>query len=50
MDNILVENFSRIVKRLLSEENKDLLLGEISEDLEQYIADIKNLVDSGSVT
>lgn len=50
MDNLLVDNFSRIVRRLLSEENKDKLLGEISEDLEQYIADIKNMVDSGTIT
>ena len=50
MDNLLIDNFSRIVGRLLSEENKDKLLGEISEDLEQYIADIKNMVDSGTIT
>lgn len=50
MDNLLIDNFSRIVGRLLSEENKDKLLGEISEDLEQYIADIKNMVDAGTIT
>lgn len=50
MDNLLVNNFSRIVRRLLSEENKDKLLGEISDDLEQYIADIKNMVDAGTIT
>ena len=50
MDSLLVNNFSRIVRRLLSEENKDKLLGEISEDLEQYIADIKNMVDAGTIT
>ena len=50
MDNLLVNNFSRIVRRLLSEENKDMLLGEISEELEQYIADIKNMVDAGTIT
>tara|TARA_R110000772_G_scaffold96542_1_gene195290 strand:- start:2075 stop:2686 length:612 start_codon:yes stop_codon:yes gene_type:complete len=50
MDTLLIDNFSRIVGRLLSEENKDKLLGEISEDLEQYIADIKNMVDSGTIT
>ena len=50
MDSLLVNNFSRIVRRLLSEENKDKLLGEISEELEQYIADIKNMVDSGTIT
>jgi len=50
MDTLLVDNFSRIVGRLLSEENKDKLLGEISEDLDQYIGDIKNMVDSGTVT
>lgn len=50
MDNLLIDNFSRIVRRLLSEENKDKLLGEISEDLEQYIADIKNMVDAGTIT
>jgi hypothetical protein len=36
--------------KLLSEENKDKLLGEISDELEQYIAEIKNMVDSGSIT
>lgn len=50
MDNLLVNNFSRIVRRLLSEENKDKLLGEISEELEQYIADIKNMVDAGTIS
>jgi hypothetical protein len=50
MDPILIGNFSLIVSRLLSEENKDKLLGEISEDLEQYVADIKNMVDSGTIT
>ena len=50
MDYLLIDNFSRIVRRLLSEENKDKLLGEISEELEQYITDIKNMVDSGTIT
>jgi len=50
MDPLLIDNFSRIVRRLLSEENKDKLLGEISEELEQYVADIKNMVDSGTIT
>ena len=50
MDPLLIDNFSRIVKRLLSEENKDKLLGEISEELEKYITDIKNMVDSGTIT
>jgi len=50
MDSILVDNFSRIVRRLLSEENKDKLLGEISDELEQYVADIKNMVDAGTIT
>lgn len=50
MDSAFIGNFSQIVRRLLSEENKDKLLGEISEDLEQYIVDIKNLVDSGVIT
>lgn len=50
MDSLLVENFSRMMRKLLSEENKDKLLGEISDELEQYIAEIKNMVDSGSIT
>ena len=50
MDSLLVENFSRMMAKLLSEENKDKLLGEISDELEQHIADIKNMVDSGSIT
>ncbi len=50
MDTVLIDNFSRIVRRLLSEENKDKLLGEVSEELEQYITDIKNMVDAGTIT
>lgn len=50
MDSLLIENFSRIMRKLLSEENKYKLLGEISDDLEQYIADIKNMVDAGTIT
>ena len=50
MDSLLVQNFSRMMSKLLSEENKDKLLGEISDELEQYIAEIKNMVDSGSIT
>lgn len=50
MDSLLIDNFSRIVRRLLSEENKDKLLGEISDELEQYVADIKNMVDAGTIT
>lgn len=50
MDTVLVDNLSRIVRRLLSEENKDKLLGEVSEELEQYITDIKNMVDAGTIT
>jgi hypothetical protein len=50
MDSLLIENFSRMMSKLLSEENKDKLLGEISEELEQYISQIKNMVDSGSIT
>ena len=50
MDSLLIENFSRMMTKLLSEENKDKLLGEISDELEQYIAEIKNMVDSGSIT
>lgn len=50
MDSLLIDNFSRIVGRLLSEENKDKLLGEISQELEQYVADIKNMVDAGTIT
>tara|TARA_Y100001973_G_C5164216_1_gene315191 strand:- start:348 stop:956 length:609 start_codon:yes stop_codon:yes gene_type:complete len=50
MDPLIIDNFSRIIRRLLSEENKDKLLGEISQELEQYISDIKNMVDSGNIT
>ena len=50
MDPLVIDNFSRIIRRLLSEENKDKLLGEISEDLEKYITDIKNMVDAGTIT
>ena len=50
MDDVFIKNFSKVIKKLLSEDNKDKLLGEISEDLEQYIIDIKNMVDSGVLT
>ena len=46
MDSLLVNNFSRIVRRLLSEENKDKLLGEISEQLHTINLEKKYLIIS----
>lgn len=45
-----LENFSRIMKTLLSGDNKDKLLGEISDDLEDAIIQVKNMIDSGEIT
>ena len=50
MDDILIDNFSRMIRQLLSPENRNKLLGEIPEEFEQYIIDIRNMVDSGSIT
>jgi hypothetical protein len=41
---------SEAVGRLLSDENKDKSLGEIGDDLSNYLVQIKDLVDSGKVT
>jgi hypothetical protein len=41
---------SKAVSELLSNQNKDLSLGEASEELNSYIIKIKDLVDTGDVT
>lgn len=41
--------FSDAVAKLLSEENKNKSLGEASEELNEYIIIIKELVDSGEI-
>ena len=38
------------IKQLLSEENKDKSLGEVSDELNGYIITIKELVESGEIT
>ena len=43
-------NFSDMIHKLLKDENKDTLLGEISDELEQYIVNIKDMVESGEIT
>ena len=45
-----IERFSCIMKKLLSDENKDKLLGDISEDIEESIMEIKDLIDSGEIS
>ena len=49
MDSKL-ERFSGIMRKLLSEENRDKLLGDISEDIEESIMEVKDLIDSGEIT
>ena len=45
-----IVKLSDAVAKLLSEENKDRSLGEVSELLNEYIIEIKELVDSGGIT
>ena len=45
-----LERFSIIIKKLLSDENRDKLLGDISEEIEEFIMDIKDLIDSGEIS
>ena len=45
-----VIRLSDAVSKLLSETNKDKTIGEVSEELSDYIVEIKELVDSGSIT
>ena len=42
-------SLSQAVSELLSPENKNLSLGEASEQLNDYIIKIKDLVDSGDI-
>lgn len=49
MDSKL-ERFSGIMRKLLSEENRDKLLGDISDDIEESIMEVKDLIDSGEIT
>lgn len=49
MDSRL-EKFSATMKKLLSEDNRDKLLGEISEDIEESIMTVKDMIDSGEIT
>lgn len=41
---------SDAVAKLLSEDNKDKSLGEVSEELNSYIVQIKDSIDSGDIT
>ena len=49
MDEKIV-SLSEAVSRLLSENNKNKSLGELSEDLNSYLIEIKELVDSGGIS
>ncbi len=42
--------FSEAIGALLSEDNKDKSLGEIGENLSDYLIQIKDLVESGKIT
>jgi len=48
--SVMTDEFSLMIRELLSNRNKDKLLGEISEDMEQQIFDIKYLIDSGVIS
>lgn len=45
-----MEEFPLMIQELLSNNNKDKLLGEISREMEQQIFEIKSLIDSGVIT
>jgi len=48
MDNTIT--LEHAVSKLLSEENKDKSLGEVSKELNDYIITIKELVEEGEIT
>jgi hypothetical protein len=48
IDNTI--NFSEAIAKLLSEENKDKSFGEVSEELNDYVVNIKEAVESGEIT
>ena len=41
-----IDNFSNIMRKLLSRDNKDKLLGEVSDELEEAIVQVKDMIDS----
>ena len=45
-----MDDFPLMIQELLSNQNKNKLLGEISKEMEQQIFDIKTLVDSGIIS
>jgi len=47
---VIMDEFTLMIQELLSKHNKDMLLGEISKEMEQQIFDIKSLIDSGIVS
>ena len=52
MDNSLNENkeFSEVVSMLLSTENKDKSLGEVSQEMNEFLITIKEAVDSNEIS
>ena len=47
---VKVVNFSDAVANLLTEENKNKSLGEVSEDLNDYLIEIKRLVETNEIS
>lgn len=45
-----IENLTDTVSRLLSEENKNKSIGEVSEELSEYLVNIKELVESNQIS
>jgi hypothetical protein len=48
--DIQIVNLSKAVSEILSSKNRSLSLGEASQELNNYIIHIKELVDNGSIT
>lgn len=48
--DIQIVNLSKAVTEILSSKNRSLSLGEASQELNNYIIHIKELVDNGSIT
>ena len=49
MDSTPVK-FSDAIAKLLSEDNRDKTLGEVGEDLSDYLVQIKEMVEKGNIT
>ena len=49
MENNKIVKLSDAVSKLLDEDNKDKSLGEVSEELNAYLIEIKELVESNEI-